>query len=81
MLNNKNILVTGGTGSIGESLIHSIIEGYSPKTIRIFSRDETKQHKMSKKFKEHLDIVRFLIGDVRDKERLNRAMQDIDIVL
>lgn len=80
MLNNKNILVTGGTGSIGESLISNILEHYSPKIVRIFSRDETKQHKMSQKFEKHIGKLRYLIGDVRDKERLSRAMQDIDIV-
>lgn len=75
---NKRILVTGGTGSIGNAIIQGLLK-YEPKYIRIYSRDETKQFELEHKLNAG-DKVRFLIGDVRDKERLNLAMEDIDIV-
>jgi len=78
MFNGKKILITGGTGSLGKALTQRILES-EVDTIRIFSRDEWKQTQM------HHDLngdprVRFLIGDVRDKERLSHALEDIDIV-
>lgn len=81
-LDNKTILITGGTGSIGESLIFRILNDFTPKVIRIYSRDETKQFNLAKKLEQHdkKNIIRFFIGDIRDKERLNRALKNVDIV-
>ncbi|WP_449599387.1 SDR family NAD(P)-dependent oxidoreductase [Paenibacillus sp. Marseille-Q9583] len=75
----KNILVTGGTGTIGKQLIRKLL-GENPKVIRVFSRDEHKQYEMGMDFKESAEQLRFLIGDVRDQQRLGRAMEDIDYV-
>ena len=80
MFNNSSILVTGGTGSFGNAFIPMTLEKYNPKRIVIFSRDEMKQWEMAKLFKDD-DRVRFLIGDVRDKERLYRALDGIDYVV
>ena len=77
MLNNKKILITGGTGSLGKALTKKLLE-FNINTIRIFSRDELKQSEMQSKFNDKR--LRFLIGDIRDKERLSRAFEDIDIV-
>jgi len=80
MLNDKNLLITGGTGTIGSALIEYILSNYSPKVIRILSRDETKQQLLRNKFTENQEKLRFFIGDIRDKDRIIRAMEDIDIV-
>lgn len=79
MYHNKKILVTGGTGTIGINLIKKLLEE-DPQVIRIFSRDEYKQYEMSIALQEHASKLRFLIGDVRDQQRLMRAMEDIDYV-
>lgn len=78
---DKRILVTGGTGSIGSEIVRQLLK-YEPKQIRIYSRDESKQFFLQQELdsEEHKDILRFLIGDVRDKERLDRAFHEIDIV-
>lgn len=79
---NKRILVTGGTGSIGSEIVRQLIP-HNPKQIRIYSRDESKQCQLQHKldyFTQNKDILRFLIGDIRDKDRLNRAFNNIDIV-
>jgi len=81
VIKDKLILITGGTGSIGEKLAITLLEKYSPKTVRIFSRDETKQFFLAKKLGVYGDKVRYFIGNIRDKERLIRAMQDVDIVI
>ena len=78
MLNGKNILITGGTGSLGTALTKKLLT-FDVKTIRIFSRDENKQIQMEEQFNDNR--LRFLIGDVRDKERLRRAVENIDIVI
>lgn len=78
MLNGKNILITGGTGSLGTALTKKLLT-LDVKTIRIFSRDENKQIQLEEKFNDNR--LRFLIGDVRDKERLRRAVENIDIVI
>ncbi|MDE2588515.1 MAG: SDR family NAD(P)-dependent oxidoreductase, partial [Patescibacteria group bacterium] len=78
MFDNKTILITGGTGSLGQALTERLLS-LNPKAIRIFSRDENKQVIMAEKFQD--DRLRFLIGDVRDKERLRRAVENVDIVI
>lgn len=81
MLDNKSILITGGTGSFGNHFVEYILKNYDPKKIVIYSRDEYKQFLMNNKFKEYEDKLRFFIGDVRDRERLTRAMNGIDYVV
>ena len=80
MFNNSTILVTGGTGSFGHKFISMTLDKYNPKKIVIFSRDEMKQWEMAKLFSND-KRVRFLIGDVRDKNRLYRALDGIDYVV
>jgi len=82
MLNNKSILVTGGTGSFGNLLVELVIKKFKPKKIIIFSRDELKQSIMAKKFAtEKYTFMRYFIGDVRDLNRLTLAMQGVDYVV
>jgi len=78
ILKDKNIIVTGGTGSIGSEIVRRVLQ-YDPKVVRILSRDESKQFELEQEIGD-IENVRFLIGDVRDKDRLNRAFEDIDIV-
>jgi len=78
-ISNKKILITGGTGSLGRELVLNILQ-HNPKVIRIFDVDETEQFDFQHELKGHEKTVRFLLGDVRDKERLNRATEDIDII-
>ena len=80
MFKNKTVLITGGTGSFGNTFGPMTLEKYSPKKIIVFSRDEMKQWEMAKKF-EGDERVRFFIGDVRDKDRLYRALDDVDYVV
>lgn len=75
----KKILITGGTGTIGQHLTRRLLKE-EPSVIRIFSRDEHKQFEMAQNFQEHTAQLRFLIGEVRDQQRLKRAMEDIDYV-
>jgi len=81
VLNNRNILITGGTGSFGHQMIKELMT-YKPKTIRIFSRDEDKQHNMKEEFVHEpiLKKMEFMIGDVRDYDRLYAVAKDIDII-
>ncbi len=81
MLNNKVILITGGTGSFGNHFVDYVLKNYVPKKIIIYSRDEYKQFIMANKYKEYKNILRFFIGDVRDKERLTRALNGVDYVI
>ena len=81
MLNNKVILITGGTGSFGHHFVDYVLEHYRPKKLIIYSRDEFKQFNMQNRYKEHKDVMRFFIGDVRDKERLMRALNSVDYVV
>lgn len=76
---NKTILVIGGTGTIGKKIVE-ILLGLAPKTIRIYSRDEYKQFVMENELFDKREKLRFLIGDVRDAERLDRAAKDVDII-
>jgi UDP-N-acetylglucosamine 4,6-dehydratase/5-epimerase len=80
MLKNSSILITGGTGSFGHTFISMTLEKYNPERIVVFSRDEMKQWEMAKLFKDD-PRVRFMIGDVRDKDRLYRALDGIDYVV
>ena len=79
MLNGKNILITGGTGSFGIYFVNTILKKYSPKKVVIFSRDEFKQFEMQKRFTNK--NLRFFLGDVRDLDRLKLSLKDIDIVV
>ncbi|KAF0135284.1 MAG: UDP-N-acetylglucosamine 4 6-dehydratase [Candidatus Saganbacteria bacterium] len=81
MFNNKTILVTGGTGSFGKKFVAIVLKEFKPKKIIIFSRDELKQFEMAQQFAAHEEILRFFIGDVRDRERLNRAFHKVDYVV
>ena len=81
MLNDKTILITGGTGSFGNHFTEYVLQHYKPKKIIIYSRDEFKQFNMANKFQTHKDVLRFFIGDVRDKERLLRALDGVDYVV
>jgi UDP-N-acetylglucosamine 4,6-dehydratase (inverting) len=81
MLNDKTILITGGTGSFGKAFTKSILKSYKPKKLIIYSRDEYKQFVMQKEFSQHESVLRFFIGDVRDKDRLYRAFDGVDIVI
>ena len=80
MLKNSSILITGGTGSFGHSFVSLTLKKYNPKRLVILSRDEMKQWEMAKLFKDD-NRVRFFIGDVRDENRLQRALYDIDFVV
>ena len=80
MFNDKIILVTGGTGSFGHKFIRMTLDKYNPKKIIVFSRDEMKQWEMAKLYNDDAR-VRFFIGDVRDRDRLYRALDDVDYVV
>jgi UDP-N-acetylglucosamine 4,6-dehydratase len=80
-LDNKSILITGGTGSFGHRFVSTLIKQFNLKRLVIYSRDELKQYEMEQKFYKHRDLLRFFIGDVRDKDRLKEAMRGIDIVI
>ncbi len=81
-LNDKSVLVTGGTGSFGKHFLKTVIERYRPKRLIIFSRDELKQFEMSQEFPAaKYPFIRFFIGDVRDRDRLDMALRDVDYVV
>ena len=80
MLNNSNILITGGTGSFGHTFIPMTLKKYNPKRVVVYSRDEMKQWEMARLFIGD-DRVRFFIGDIRDKDRLYRALDGVDYVV
>ena len=79
MLDNKSILITGGTGSFGKRFIKTALEKYKPKKIIVYSRDEFKQYQMKENFKNK--SIRYFIGDVRDVSRLELAMENVDVVI
>ena len=79
-LNGKTILITGGTGTIGNYLINSLFENYSPKKVIVYSRDELKQHVMKQKNRENQKLE-YIIGDVRDEKALQRAFRNVDAVI
>ncbi len=78
-MNNLSILLTGGTGSFGNKFVEMTLQKYNPKKLIIFSRDEMKQWYMAQKFKDKR--LRFFLGDIRDKDRLNRAADEVDIII
>lgn len=80
MFNDSTILITGGTGSFGSKFVPMTLNRFNPKKLIIFSRDEMKQWEMAKKFKDD-DRIRFFIGDVRDRSRLNHALRGVDFVV
>ncbi|MGP8291669.1 UDP-N-acetylglucosamine 4,6-dehydratase (inverting) [Vreelandella zhanjiangensis] len=80
MLRDKTILITGGTGSFGHKFVPMVLAKYNPKKVIIYSRDEMKQWEMAKLFQGD-DRVRFFIGDVRDRERMYRALDGVDYVV
>ena len=81
MLNNKTILITGGTGTFGKAFTSYVLTHYEPKKIIIYSRDEFKQFIMANEYKQYADKLRVFSGDVRDKERLQRAFEGVDYVI
>ncbi|MDE7313458.1 MAG: UDP-N-acetylglucosamine 4,6-dehydratase (inverting) [Eubacterium sp.] len=81
MLNQKTILITGGTGSFGNAFTEYVLAHYEPKKIIIYSRDEYKQFQMADKFRKQKEKLRFFIGDVRDRDRLYRALDGVDYVV
>lgn len=81
MLNDKAILITGGTGSFGHHFTDYVLTRYRPKKVIIYSRDEYKQFIMENDYREFRSVLRFFIGDVRDRDRLRMAMKDVDYVI
>jgi UDP-N-acetylglucosamine 4,6-dehydratase len=81
-LNDKSVLVTGGTGSFGKHFLKTVVERYKPRRVIIFSRDELKQSDMSLEFPmDRYPFIRYFIGDVRDRDRLDMALRDVDYVV
>ena len=78
-IENQTILLTGGTGSFGQAFTRLVLDKHQPKAMRIYSRDELKQSEMMARFRD--DRLRFLIGDIRDRDRLRRAMEGVDVVV
>lgn len=82
MFNNKSILISGGTGSFGHEFVEHIIKNYKPQRLIIFSRDEYKQYVMSRKFSpSKYKFLRYFIGDIRDKSRLELATKNVDLIV
>lgn len=82
MLNNKTILITGGTGSFGKAFVHYLFQNYPDiKKVVIFSRDEQKQHQMASEFSPQKYPIKYLLGDVRDSQRVNEVTRGIEIII
>lgn len=79
MLNDRSVLITGATGTLGQACVKYILDNYNPRRLIVFSRDEIKQNEMAQRFNN--ECLRFFIGDIRDKDRLRRAFNDVDMVL
>jgi len=81
-LNNKNVLITGGTGSFGQAFVRMVLSRFKPHKLIVFSRDELKQYEMAQVFPDTTyPCMRYFIGDVRDADRLEMGMRDVDIVI
>ncbi|MGV3682638.1 MAG: UDP-N-acetylglucosamine 4,6-dehydratase (inverting) [Acidovorax sp.] len=80
-IDGKTVLVTGGTGSFGQAFVQSVFEKYAPRELVVFSRDEFKQSEMAKRFPTNKFPIRYYIGDIRDRDRLLRAFNGIDVVI
>ena len=81
MLNDKTILITGGTGSFGKVFVQTVLEKFSPKRVIVYSRDELKQSEMQAAESFNHPSLRFFLGDVRDRSRLSLAMRGVDYVV
>lgn len=81
VIDGKVVLITGGTGSFGKKFARKILEDFNPRKVIVYSRDEYKQYLMQQEFEKHLPKMRFFIGDVRDRNRLYRAFDGVDIVI
>jgi len=81
ILNNKSIIITGGTGSFGQAFTEVLLNKLNPKKVIIFSRDEFKQHEMELKFQKFKKKLRFFLGDIRDIDRTTLAFEEVDIVI
>jgi len=81
MLNNKSILITGGTGSFGKKFISSVFERHKPREVSVYSRDELKQFEMRELYPTEKFPIKYFIGDVRDRERLYRVTRDVDFIV
>ena len=81
IFHNKSILITGGTGSFGSNFVKRIIDSYKPRRLIIYSRDELKQFELQNSIEDKNNVLRFFIGDVRDKDRLIMAMKGVDICI
>ncbi len=82
MLNGKNILITGGTGSFGKKFVQIVLDRYKPEKLIIFSRDELKQFEMQQKWStKEYPFIRYFLGDVRDQDRLSRAFSGVDYII
>lgn len=83
IIDGKSVLVTGGSGSFGKKFISTILERFKPARVIVYSRDELKQFEMqnSEPFKSHASVMRYFIGDVRDEQRLHKAVEDVDVVI
>ena len=79
MFDNQSILITGGTGSFGKAFIRTVLQQHRPRRLIVYSRDELKQFEMQQEF--HDPSLRFFLGDVRDADRLTRAMSGVDYVV
>ena len=80
-LQDKTILITGGTGSFGNCFVSTVLKKYSPRKIIVYSRDELKQYEMQNRLKQYQERIRYFIGDVRDKTRLSLALRGVDIIV
>ena len=82
MLNEKSILITGGTGSFGRQFVRTVLKRFKPRRVVIYSRDELKQYEMQQELSpQKHPCMRYFIGDVRDRDRLSMAMREVDIVV
>ena len=79
MFENKSVLITGGTGSFGKRCVKTLLEKFNPKKVIVYSRDELKQYEMAQEFDS--PVMRYFIGDVRDRDRLHLAMRGVDYVI